>query len=474
MRLPQVRASKINEMQGLGMDKPGIYGIVDKLQPTLEAACRYLWAHPEPSGAEEQACAYFRTLLSDSGFALHDAPDLDYGFYAEYGAGKPVIALLGEYDALPGLSQKATARKEAVVEDGAGHGCGHNLLGSASAVAAIALKEILEAEGMGGTVRFYGCPEEELLIRGKVKMVYHRLFDDVDFALTWHPMCHTLVWDGAALANVSARFFFTGTPSHAGAAPEKGRSALDAVELMNVGVNYLREHVIDKARMHYTTSSGGLPPNIVPPKAESWYFIRAPHMSDVKGILERIKKIAQGAALMTETEVKIEVEGGCCEIRCNHAFADLVQENLEACPRPAFSADELDFARSLQAAVDPAVASRDGGLFGEGPMMEGAGARDMHVQAPLTASTDGGDVSFVVPMQMFASACWPIGVAPHTWQATAASGTTLAEKGALYAAKVIAATAYDLFTKPDVAAGIAKEFEDAKDPGYAPMVYVES
>lgn len=452
------------------MDKSSIYEIVDRLNPALQDAARYIWDNPELGGTEEKASAYYRKMIGDAGYQVHDIDGMPYAFYAEYGSGKPVIAILGEYDALPGMSQKVCAAKEAVTEGAPGHGCGHNVLGAGAATAAIGMKEILSREELPGTIRFYGCPEEELLIRGKVKMVAKHLFDDVDYVITWHPMCSTQVWDGAALANVTARFYFTGISSHAGAAPEKGRSALDAVELMNVGVNYLREHVIDKVRIHYAVNCT-TPPNVVHPKADSWYYIRAPHMSDVKDVLERVKKCALGAAMMTETDVEIVVEGGCCEIRSNHAFADLVQENLEACPRPEYTEEELTFASELQATVDPGVVARDQAVFEtrNTPMMPNAGRRDLYVTAPLTASTDGGDVSFVAPMQMFASACWPVGVAPHTWQAAAANGTTLAEKGALYASKVICGTVYDLLTKPEIAAAITKEFEETRDPDYSPM-----
>ena len=454
------------------MDKRTIYEIVDRLEPKLQDAARYIWQNPELGGTEEKSSAYYRKMIGDAGFEIHDIEDMPYAFYGECGSGKPVIAILGEYDALPGMSQKACASKEAVTEGAPGHGCGHNVLGAGAATAAIGIKQIMEQDGLQGTLRFYGCPEEELLIVGKVKMVAKHLFDDVDYVITWHPMCATQVWDGAALANVTARFYFTGISSHAGAAPEKGRSALDAVELMNVGVNYLREHVIDKVRIHYSVNCT-TPPNVVHPKADSWYYIRAPHMSDVKDVLERVKKCALGAAMMTETEVEIVVEGGCCEIRENHAYADLVQENLEACPRPEYTEEELGFAEELQKTVDPGIVARDRAVFdsADSPMMPVVGGHDLYKIAPLTASTDGGDVSFVAPMHMFASACWPVGVAPHTWQAAAANGTTLAEKGALYASKVICGTVYDLLTKPSVAEAITKEFEATKDPDYAPMGY---
>lgn len=202
-----------------------------------------------------------------------------------------------------GLSQKVSETKEEVTEGAPGHGCGHNLLGSAAATAAIAVKRFLENEGMEGTIRFYGCPEEEML-SGKVKMAYYHMFDDCDMAISWHPMSTNMVYDNGYLASASAHFEFKGRSSHAAFAPEVGRSALDAVELMNVGVNYLREHVTSKARIHYTTDSGGFAPNIVPPRAGSWYFVRAPYISDVKEILERVRKIAEGACLMTETSMK--------------------------------------------------------------------------------------------------------------------------------------------------------------------------
>lgn len=455
------------------MDKVKIYSLVNELQKQLAESCRFLWAHPEVGGTERQSSDYMRQLLREAGFTIHDVAEMPHAFYAEVGSGRPIIAIMGEYDALPGLSQQVCSEKAPVTAQAPGHGCGHNLLGSAAAIAAIAARRILEAEQIPGTLRFYGCPEEELLV-GKVKMVYYHLFDDVDFALTWHPMTANQVYDGGALANASARFYFTGRASHAAVAPEKGRSALDAVELMNVGVNYLREHVIDKARIHYTTNSGGNPPNIVPDKADSWYYIRAPRMQDVKEILERVRKIAQGAALMTETEVNIQIESGCCEIRPNAPFADLLQANLEAAPLPIFSEAELRFARELQQSCDQLAVKRDKSLFGEGsdsPMMEKVGRRELYLRAPLTASTDVGDVSYVTPTMLFAAACWPLGTAPHSWQVTAANGSTLAEKGALYAARVLAASVYDLFTRAEQREAIRAAFTAIQDPTYKPMIF---
>lgn len=297
------------------------------------------------------------------------------------------------------------------------------------------------------------------------------MFDGCDAALSWHPMSANMVYDEGYLASASAKFYFRGKTSHAAFAPERGRSALDAVELMNVGSNYLREHTMDFSRIHYTTDSGGFPPNIVPDKASAWYCVRAPHISDVKEILERIHKIAMGAAMMTETEVSMKVEYGCCELFPNHSFADLAHENLKEAPGLQYTEEEIRFAKELQATLDPAVLAKDQKVLGgkETGMQAEVGERDLWKQVPLTASSDAGDVSYIMPMCAVNTSCWPVGVAPHTWQATASNGTSLGEKGALYAARVLAGISYDLFTKPESLKKIRDEFEAASDGTYAPM-----
>jgi len=453
---------------GNGMEKKEIYKIVENLASVCQDASRFIWENPELGGEEKKSADYYRTLLKKEGFRIVDNSCLEHAFYAEYGEGKPVIAVLCEYDALPGLSQKRTTKKEAVTDGAPGHGCGHNLLGSAAATAAIAIKEILKQGNLEGTVRLYGCPEEELLC-GKVKMAYHHMFDGCDLALSWHPMCANMVFDKAYLASASAKFYFKGISSHAGFAPERGRSALDAVELMNVGVNYLREHVIDKTRIHYTTDSGGYAPNIVPPNASSWYYVRAPYITDVQDTLERIKKVARGAAMMTETEVEIKLDSGCCEMKRNSRFADLTFKNLEEAGSIEYTPDELEFANKLQSTLEPAMCKKEKELYHtQSPMYTGTAPRNQWEITPLTASTDGGDVSYMMPMNLFTTACWPVGVAPHTWQACASAGTSIGEKAALLAAKVIAGTAFDLYTEPETVEEIKKEF-NSRPSSYKPM-----
>lgn len=450
------------------MEKREVFQIVEEREALFLEASRHIWNHPELGGAEKESADYFRNILRKEGFQITDNPKLPHAFCAEYGKGSPVVAILAEYDALPGLSQKQTTQKEPVTPDAPGHGCGHNLLGSAAVTGAVAVKEFLQREGLSGTVRLYGCPEEELL-SGKVKMAYYHMFDGCDIAISWHPMCANMVYDGGYLASASVRFHFKGISSHAGFAPERGRSALDAVELMNVGVNYLREHVIDKTRIHYTTDSGGYAPNIVPPHASSWYFVRAPYIRDVQDTLERIKKVALGAAMMTETTVDIELDSGCCEMKKNSRFASLTYENLEAAGQISYTEEELEFARKIQKTLDVSVYEKEKTLYQtDAPLYMGTAPRDLWKSAALTASSDSGDVSHLVPMNMFTTACWPLGTSPHTWQSCASVGTSIGEKGGILAAKVIAGTAYDLFTKPEVVSEIQKEF-DAAPESYKPM-----
>lgn len=452
------------------MIKQEIYDEVQSLESLLQEVSRHIWNHPEVSGQEVESSNYYRKILSNQGFTICDSKYYNTAFYATYGSGKPVIALLGEYDALPGLSQKVCASKEALVEGGAGHGCGHNLLGSAAVIAAIAIKNILEKNHISGTVRFYGCPEEELL-EGKVKMVAEHMFDDCDVALSWHPSDSNMTHDKAYLANTSMKFYFTGKSSHAAFAPQNGRSALDAVELMNVGCNYLREHVVDKTRIHYTTDSSGFAPNIVPDKASAWYYIRAPRMEDVKDTARRVELIAQGAAMMTETKVRVEHGYGCCEFKENTAFSDLNYANLIEADGPKYTSEEIEFAKQLQATIDKEVVKRSIHSLGQDQVLfMGVGSRDLWKENMMSASSDSGDVSYSIPTGLFTTVCWPLGCSPHTWQASSSAGTTIGEKGALYAAKVLSGSAYDLLTQPKLLEKIKKEFDDRNDGTYKPML----
>ena len=453
------------------MIKQELYDIVQGLEKFNQKTCRYIWENPEVGGTEKKSVQYYKKALKDEGFTIHESKYYDNSFYGEYGQGKPVIGILAEYDALPLLSQKRSSVKEPVVEGGPGHGCGHNLLGSAGLTAAVALKRFLEAENISGTIRFYGCPEEELLM-GKVKMIAEGMFDDCDLALSWHPMDATMTHNGAYLANTAMKFYFSGRTSHAAFAPERGRSALDAVELMSVGCNYLREHVVDQTRIHYTTDSGGFAPNIVPDKASAWYFVRAPKMEYVKDTARRVELVAQGAAIMTETTVRVEHGYGCCEFKENSAFADLNYKNLIEADGPKYTQKELDFAKEIQSTIDPALVNNLTNAYNmdSEALFMGVGDRDLCTTQRMNASSDSGDVSYKIPTGLFTIACWPIGVAPHTWQATASAGSTIGEKGALYAAKVLAGTSYDLFTQPKVVAKIVKEFNDTSTHDYEPML----
>ncbi len=452
------------------MSKREMLSALEDLRPLCDSVAEDLWNHPELGGTEQRSSDLLRELLRKEGFRIVNEPKLPYAFYAEYGSGSPVIAVLGEFDALPGLSQKCQITKEPVIPGAAGHGCGHNLLGAAAVTGAIAIRRFLEKEGIPGTLRFYGCPEEELL-SGKVKMAYYHMFDGCDMALSWHPMSANMVFDEGYLASASIKFFFKGQTSHAAFAPERGRSALDAVELCSVGANYLREHVTSKARIHYTTDSGGFAPNIVPDKASAWYFTRAPHISDVKDILRRLTLVAEGAAHMTETTVTAKVEYGCCDMLSEKSFAELTWRNMKELPLPVYTEEEQAFAKALQDTVDPTIKAHDEEVFESvgKALADGVVSRNGWEKAPLTASSDSGDVSQMIPMNLFTTACWPVGVGPHTWQSCSSAGSSIGRKGAFYAAEVFAATAYDLFTDKSLRDEIQAEFNAQKREAYSPM-----
>jgi len=420
-----------------------------------------VWNNPETSGNEKDSSSLFRKVLKSHGFEIKEIDGMENAFIGEYGKGSPVIAVLGEYDALPGLSQSLDTKFNPVEINGPGHGCGHNLLGSAALGSVLAVKKYLEETKASGTVRFYGCPEEETLI-GKVKMIKAGAFDGCDLALSWHPMNANVAIDKAYLANSSIKFKFHGISAHAAQSPESGRSALDAVELMNVGANYLREHVIDSARIHYTITNAGGAPNIVPKEAESWYFVRAPYRKDVEEITERLFKIAKGAAMMTETTVEYEILGGCYEKLPNNVLYDLTHKNMVEIGVPSYTDEELKFAKTIQETLESNLVEAeikkyidsDEKIFLHQEVLD----KDKVDSVVVSGSSDSGDVSWIMPMNLFLTATWPLGVPAHSWQATSSSGSSMGLKGMIYAAEIFTGMMYDLLNNPKLVEEAKNEF----------------
>ncbi|WMJ76161.1 MULTISPECIES: amidohydrolase [unclassified Sedimentibacter] len=444
------------------MNKQELIAEVEKLKDVITDASISIWNNPEISGEEKFSSELIKNILKNNEFKIYDINNVEYAFYAEYGQGSPVIAIMGEYDALPGMSQKKDIKHNPVIEGGNGHGCGHNLLGSAAMGAALALKNYIKQDNVKGTIRFYGCPAEETL-NGKVEMIRENAFDGCDVALSWHPMNVNTPIYNSYLANNSIKFKFNGISAHAAAVPHLGRSALDAVELMNTGANYMREHVIDKARIHYTITDAGGPPNIVPKEAESWYFIRAPHRKDVTEITDRLIKISEGAALMTETEVSHKYVAGCYEMMPNKVLFDLTYKNMQEISGPDFTLEELQFADEIQKTVSEHQVEDDLNnykIFKKYSMHKHVVSKEVAQETYLTGSSDSGDVSWILPMNCFLTACWPLGINPHTWQATSMAGSEVAQKGMLYASKVFVSIAYDLLNDSSLVESAKKEFSD--------------
>ena len=388
--------------------------------------------------------------LENNGFTVkRNAAEIPTAIIGEAGSRGPVIAFLGEYDALAGLSQVSDIFEEKPIKKGGnGHGCGHNLLGSASMQAAVALRDWMVASRIDGIVRYYGCPAEE---GGAAKafMVREKAFDDVDIAITWHPGSLTGVIRGSSLANCRVDFTYEGRASHAAGSPHLGRSALDAVELMNVGVNYIREHMPEKARIHYAIiDGGGISPNVVQSKAKVRYVVRDETTSKMLKLLERVKKIAKGAAMMTETKVKTRVLAGVSNLIYNPTLGDVMQRNLELLGSPNFSKDEYIYARKMQATLsreDIKTAYEQAGIepFNDKPLASSI----IPANAPATGiagSTDVADVSWVVPTVQLWGANYAIGTPFHSWQMTAQGKSSIAIKGMTHSAMVMAATGADM------------------------------
>lgn len=399
----------------------------------------HLWELAEVGYQERESSSVLQTALTENGFSVRPGiAGMPTAFVAEYGSGSPVVALLAEFDALPGMSQEAEPQRRARVEGGAGHACGHHLFGAGSVAAAIAVKEWLEDTGSPGTLRVYGTPAEEGGA-AKAYMARDGLFADTDVALHWHPFDRNEVSFKTTLANRSAKFRFTGAPAHAAHAPERGRSALDGVEAMNFMVNLLREHVPQQTRIHYVITDGGDAPNIVPGEAEVFYYVRHPDPAELHKIWERVVDASKGAAAGTGTTVDHEIIHGVNSLLPNEPLSRRAQEHLERVGGVRYDARELDFARELRKTLtDPKLA-----LGSEETI------QPFELQLS-SSSTDVGDVSWVVPTTGVRTATWVPGTPPHSWQAVAAGGTSIGIQGMRQAAKVLAATAIDVFLDSDL------------------------
>ena len=421
-----------------------------------------IWQWAELGYQETRSTQLLQETLTREGFSVTaGVAEIPTAFVAEFGSGKPVIGILAEYDALPGLSQAAVTEQMPAEEGAPGHACGHNLFGVASVAAAVAVKMYLENIGDEGTIRVYGTPAEEGGA-GKAYMVREGLFGDVDVVLHWHPADRNDASPMTNLANRSAKFRFYGRSSHAAGSPDRGRSALDGVEAMNYMVNMMREHVPEESRIHYVITNGGLAPNVVPNYAEVYYYVRNPSATVIlENLFPRIVQAAEGAALGTETTMEYEIIHGIHSLLPNEVLAQVVYDNLVSVGGVEYDEEELSFATALHESLgQPTLAL--------GSQM----TTQPYVSRFRSTSTDVGDVSNVVPTAGFSAATWVPGTPAHSWQATAAGGMSIGNKGMINAAKVLSMTAVNLMEDPDLVQAARAEFEKRRGPDfvYQPLV----
>ena len=412
-----------------------------------------IWEYAEVGFKENKSSSLLQNTLSDNGFTVESGvAGMPTAFVATYGNGKPIIGILAEYDALPGLAQEATPEKKTIANKDAGHGCGHHLFGTASVAAGIEIKKLIESGKLQGTIKVYGCPAEEGG-SGKVYMVRAGLFNNVDAIIHWHPADENRVTMTSALANISAKFRFHGASAHAASAPQQGRSALDGVESMDYMVNMMREHVPQETRIHYVITNGGKAPNVVPDFSEAYYYVRHPKRTVVKEVFDRVVKAANGAAMGTGTSVEYEIIGGTHDLLLNKTLAEVAQRNFEKVGGVSYTSQEIAFAKKIQTSFSDSIPAIESSLKVK-PLKTVADAGG--------GSTDVGDVSYAVPTVGIRTATWVAGTPAHSWQAVACGGTGIGIKGMMVAAKTMALTAMDLFSNPAIIEKATEEFKKAK------------
>lgn len=434
--------------QSISKEKQAVLTSLDQKKDDFAKVAHQIWEHAELGYLEEKSSSLLQNTLKQSGFNVEaGVAEIPTAFVGSYGSGEPVIGILAEFDALPGLSQEAVPFKSVKAGSEAGHACGHHLFGTASVASAIAIKEWLQSSGRSGTIKVFGTPAEEGG-SGKVYMSRAGLFDEVDAMLNWHPGSGNNASAGSCLAIKSAKFRFYGNSAHAAGAPHRGRSALDGVEAMNDMANMMREHVPQETRIHYVITKGGQAPNVVPAEAEVYYYIRHPQMRDVKSIFERLVKCAEGAALGTETTMDYEVIGGAYNLLPNGALSTVMNDNLQLVGGVTYDAEELEFAKEIiKSYPDMKVSPEDAASVSPFRISEYA----------VPFSTDVGDVSWLVPTAGMSAATWVPGTSAHSWQAVAAGGMSIGHKGMMVAAKTMALSAIDLYKDPTVIVAAKKE-----------------
>ncbi len=462
--------------------KAAALSVIDSKKDLILDINDRIWEYAELSLLEHKSMELYCKALLDEGFVVEKGTaGVETAFTGTFGSGKPVIGILSEYDALSGLSQKGGSTvKEPIVAGKAGHGCGHNMLGAGAFAAALAVKRYLETSGSSGTVIFYGCPGEEGGA-GKSFMARERIFEQLDAALTWHPGSVNEVTTGTCNSSLQIEYKFKGVSSHAAADPHLGRSALDAVELMNIGVQFLREHTTDDARIHYAiTDAGGYSPNVVQPQAKVLYMVRSNKVGQALDLLDRVDDIAKGAALMTSTTLERTFIDGTSNTVPNFALEKLLHENFEELGVPSYTQEEVDFAAELIKTYENPKTLLPG--FGSNHDAEIAAFVQEKIKGgkPLNdflmpyfsstmqrmGSTDVGDVSWLTPTAQISVVTYPSNCPGHSWQNVSCGPTSIAHKGTLYAGKVLAAAAIDLFEKPAVLEAARKEFALRSAEGY--------